>query len=162
MSEWHIVVGKRGATSIEFDGPFFRADPSKTFRQNLHEAIAKIAEEGAPMVRELLPSVTGETRDTVRPVIDRNRASLFSSIRVVSDEKDVPWIRAAWLEGGYRRRKRDSAHARLGLRWTKKGAESSDSVVRMKQAPPRAFARVYRSLNRLRSGIEAELLKGLE
>lgn len=53
-------MARRGVTTIDLSGPFFEADPSKTFRQNVRLMLDALAEEGERDVKAQLAQ--GEPR----------------------------------------------------------------------------------------------------
>lgn len=50
---------------IEYSGPFFTADPSKTFRRNVRDLMQTIADEGEAYAKSQTPTKTGATRDRI-------------------------------------------------------------------------------------------------
>ena len=48
------MASKRTVTSIHYDGPFFRKDPGKTFRQNVRVMMRALSEEGQQDVQTQL------------------------------------------------------------------------------------------------------------
>ena len=82
-----LRVNRKGnATTIDFTGPFFEADPEKQFDENVDTMLAAMAKEGAEDVRAQVDSHRG----------DMPRWTGFSEYRVC-ERADFPWRKG----GGY-------------------------------------------------------------
>jgi hypothetical protein len=96
-------MGSRITTTIKMDGPFFRKDPAKTFRQNVRVMMDAVAAEGEADVKAQLAQGAG-SRAPISAIGDRvadhavGRTSAISgkrwAVTAVVSVNNAGWSRA--------------------------------------------------------------------
>lgn len=143
---------------VTYEGPFFTHDPSKTFGENMYRALHSTAQFGLKTVRELMPTVTGETRQNIRT----GSGQKFATVEAAG-ERPVTFQRAFWLETGRRRREKSAGHQGIGVKWAKSAAKRSGELVYMRKSPPKPYHKAASFIRRkVLADVKAELLKGIE
>ena len=74
------MAGARFSTSIRKDGPFFRKDPAKVFRENLHDGMLEIARRGRDDVIGQMVA-TESDRAPIRKLGDRVADHVVGELR---------------------------------------------------------------------------------
>jgi hypothetical protein len=146
--------------SVTYEGPFFKHDPGKTMKANVQRAMASISRYTLQAVRELTPTISGETRTNIRA---RSTAT-FATAEAYGSDRDT-YKRAWWLEMGRRRASASAGHEAIGkkVRWAKSAAKRQGGLVYMKKSPPKPYAKAATHLRtKVIADIRAELTKGLE
>lgn len=76
---------------VEFSGPFFQRDPSKTVKANIHDMLADLAREAEQDVKGQIagragsmPHYTGHTRDSIRGRVESLSGNKWMLNMVVS------------------------------------------------------------------------------
>lgn len=148
---------KGNVTSIDFKGPFFEKDPTKTFAENLDMMLRAMSKEAAADVRAQIQSHRGQMP------FSRGRNG---SISRVAERVDHPWRRGVgysliWtstegLQG--RGGNRASGHSQ----WA--GNEAAKTLAAMSSIEGRwhPFRVTKNRIMRMRSVNAEELTKGLE
>lgn len=131
-------------TSITKTGPFFRHDPAKTFRDNAHDLMLAIAEEGAKDIRGQLRQGEGDRRP-IAAIGDR-----------VSDHVEGE-LRRAPAGPNYR-----AVTFVRNRGYTRKEATSLMAAAAELETTIHAFRKTKGRMARARAIHNAELLKGLQ
>jgi len=139
-------MATRTSSSITFDGPFFRKDPARTFRQNIRDLSDRFAAEGEADVRQQMRA--GEVAR--RPIAAGVSPSRVSA-HVVG--------RTSSLAG--RRWAVTAVVSVQNAGFTKRQGTALMAAAARVEAETHAFRRTVSRLRRGRRQIEAELFEGI-
>lgn len=78
-------------TSISLTGPFFKQQPSKTFRQNVRLMLEAMAEEGQEDVKVQYPVLTGAGQAGVVGRVHSLSGRPWALTMVISEQHVYPW-----------------------------------------------------------------------
>lgn len=138
-------MARRTITTIRYDGPFFRKDPARTFRQNIRTMLDATAQEGATDVRAQL-AAGNASRAPIRYIGDHVSAHVVGRVHSLSGK---PWAVTAVVSvnnSGYSKR------AGIALMAAASEVEGRTG----------AFRRTQTRVRRAKAVNAAELLKGIE
>ena len=129
----------KGLISIELSGPFFAADPSKTYRANIRAYQDRVAAVGEAEVRaRLLP---GRSADAVRDRIRGRTSSMggrrwttYAVISADTSDLDAAGARRAMAQLSGRRKSVTSAGRNIGTTRGAEGRKATAAAVRAMRA----------------------------
>ena len=133
-------------TTIDLSGPFFRADPSRTFRQNVRVMMRAVADEGESDVKAQLRAGEGSRRP-ISHGVSPSRVSGHVVGRVAS-LSGKPWAVSAAVSVN------NSGFSKA------QGTALMAAASRL-EGTVHAFRKTKNRIGRSRKVNEAELLKGL-
>lgn len=85
------VRSGRSFTTIDYTGPFFEKDPTKTLRQNVRIMLEAMAREGESDVRAQIPSKSGDTAAGIHGRVKNLEGKPWAVTMVVSQQRVFPW-----------------------------------------------------------------------